>query len=168
MAVIDFYRNLSDHNVVGKSKFLSFSKTGYFRDGASITDPVFTIDLEVEDVLGNITNSAQIMAINYCFIPDFKRYYFITDISCIRTGLWQFSCHVDVLETYAVELQLQRAIIARQENLYNLYLPDDRIIVTSQRKYTTIDFPNKLTPATGELADSLVVTLAGGAAEQSN
>lgn len=62
---------------------------------------------------------------NYIHIPDWKRYYFITDISFSMQRMF-ISCKVDVLMTYATEIKNLNAIVLRQQAKANadLYLPD--------------------------------------------
>ena len=89
---------------------------GYLRDGSSIIDPVILI----EDTVGlGVLNVA-----NYMEIPSFGRKYFIGDIVSVRTGLIQISGHVDVLSSFSGDLLLNKGIVFRQENDWNLYLND--------------------------------------------
>lgn len=58
------------------------------------------------------------------------------------------------------------AVISRQENLYNLYLPDDKLMVSTPRQVVTKKFPKELTPASSNGAMSFVFTLSGGVGEE--
>lgn len=60
---------------------------GMLRDASEFITPSFTM---VTDPTG----------MNYCYIPAFERYYYITSITVVRTGLWAIECRVDVLKTY--------------------------------------------------------------------
>ena len=42
-------------------------------------------------------------AFNYCYIPSFNRYYYISDIT-FDSGLWLVTCRIDVLATYKTEI----------------------------------------------------------------
>lgn len=53
-------------------------------------DPVLTFEIPM----------ANIVDVNYLYIEDFKRYYYITHLRSIRTGLVEVSCHVDVLMSF--------------------------------------------------------------------
>lgn len=150
---VTLYKNKSDPEVVNKSLDLIVQLTGTLREATSILDPVIVLETEV-DIISSC---------NYTHITDFKRYYFITNVRSIRNGLWEIALHVDVLMSHKEKLLKQSAIIARQENLYNLYLDDDRFLVDSQRIYTTLDFPNKVAAASaGNNVACFVLTLAGG------
>ena len=50
---------------------------------------------------------------NYCFIKEFKRYYYITDIRVLNGGLYQLQLDVDVLMTYKTEI-LNKPITTRK------------------------------------------------------
>ena len=65
---------------------------------------------------------------NYLLISSLQRYYFITDVTCVRKGIWRISAHVDVLFTYSSDIHQQSAYIVRnQKNPYGVILPDDRV-----------------------------------------
>ena len=104
----------SEKNKIGKSFTSQVSYEGYLRDETSIIDPV--IMMEMENPTG----------FNYAYIPEFGRYYFITDIVSVRTNLWRLSMHVDVIESFRNELQNCTCILSDTENAgANEYLPGD-------------------------------------------
>ena len=150
---IELYKNLSEPNIVNKNITLLATASGALRDGTSILSP--TIRLEYDST---------VQAINYVYIVEFERFYFVGDIASVRSGLWDLACHVDVLSTYKNQLYNLSAVIARQEKSYNLYLEDDRLLTTCRRRYSTIAFPNRVTPARGNSdSPSFILTCAGGA-----
>lgn len=146
--IIEIYKNLSESNVVHKKLELLASANGTLRNSTSVLDP----SIVFED------NSNGFTLANYLYIPDFNRYYFITNITSVRNGLWQIDCHVDVLMSWKNYFMNLSAIVARQENLYNLYLNDDKFLVNSNRQYVTKAFPNRVVQ--GDLC--YVMTVAGG------
>ena len=117
---IDLYVNRSEDNKIGKSLAYVDQLTGELRQQCSIQNPVITI--EATDLSG----------INYLYIEEFDRYYFVRDCTVIRNNLWQLSCHVDVLESFKSAILDQTAIIARQERLFNLYQQDEMFKVYSK------------------------------------
>jgi len=138
--------NKSEVNRLSKNTEVIESRQGSLRSESSIIDPV--IRLQTDSI--NIANA------NYMLIPDFGRYYFIKDIVSIRHHLWEISCHVDVISTYADQIRAQTAIIKRQENKYNMYL-DDGVFKVYQNPYIiTKAFPN------GFSTESFVLAVAGG------
>lgn len=60
----------------------------------------------------NLQNKDQIPAYNYAYIPDFSRYYYITDWVFIG-GLWRASLTVDVLATYRRQIRASSQYVAR-------------------------------------------------------
>lgn len=125
---------------------------GTLRDGSSIINPVILI----EDTIGiNILNVA-----NYMEIPSFGRRYFIGDIVSVRTGLVQISGHVDVLSSFTGDLMLNKGIIHRQENEWNLYLNDGVLEAYQNPIVVTKKFPNGFTGDTAG-GQSYVLALAG-------
>lgn len=48
---------------------------------------------------------------NYCYIPKFKRYYFIDNITIERNNLLNISLSEDVLMTYKTEILLSSGLI---------------------------------------------------------
>ena len=150
---ITLYQNVSEANVVDKNLLNGVQVTGTLRSGTSVLNPSITVE----------ANSENIVWVNYVYIHEWNRYYFVNDIANIRNGLWEFSCHVDVLMTYKNQIRQQSAIIARQENLYNLYLDDNKFLVNAPRMVVTKAFPNRVQPGNVAGANSFILTLAGGA-----
>lgn len=151
MIEITLYQNNSGANFVNKDLTEVGTFQGNMRDSASVTDPVITI-----------ATDSVISFVNYAYIPMLGRKYFVMNITILRSGLYQLTLHVDVLCTYWDNIKLLNAVIGRQENLYNLYLDDDKFVVTPQRIYTTLAFPNRVASGSGENTASFILTLAGG------
>ena len=149
---IILYKCSSEPNKVDKNIYDSLTFTGTLRESCSIVDPTFTIDSS------SMISPTLLLTFNYCYITEFNRYYFIRNITIINNNLFSFECHVDVLMTYRAQLRGLTAIISRQEKLYNLYLPDDKLIVECDRDIHTYGFPNN--PPTG--SRTFVLTVAGG------
>ena len=113
---IKLMENLSPTNFVTKSVSDIATATGNLRNRSSVVDPI----VEIESAL----TSDILSRVNYARIEEFGRYYYITDLYLDITGLWVFEMHVDVLMSFASQIRQQNAIVARQENKYNLYLDD--------------------------------------------
>lgn len=161
MITIELYINTSEPNVVHKQLTQIGTYEGAFRDSVTVTDPVFTVE-----VPSNAVNDAVFVNCNYARITAFGRWYYVTQVVLVRTGLWQFSCHVDVLKTYWDTVKMLPAVLARQENEYNLYLDDDRFLVTCKRIYNTIAFPGRVASGSGDNNTSFILTLAGGVGDE--
>ena len=127
---IKIYNNTSEKVKVGKTLINVRDISGELKEACDIINPVIIISGE------------NLSSYNYLYIPVFNRYYFITDIKVIRNNLWEISCHCDVLETYKNEIKIQKAIVARQENKYNLYLNDPEWKVYTNKQVLTREFPS--------------------------
>lgn len=128
--------NISIGNYAGESYALdkelvgAVTLTGTLKNNTSVVNPVIEIHSNVA------------LTGNYMHIPAFNRYYFVTDIVSIRTGLWNVTGHVDVLMSWKTAIRQQRAAIARNENSYNLYLNDDKFQVTANPRIQQLAFPS--------------------------
>lgn len=145
---VTLYHNTSDSNYLDKSLSEIITVSGNLRDSCSILEPTIML------------NTSNIATANYMYIPEFERYYYITNIVAVRMGLWAVSGHVDVLYTYRNAIRRCGAIVARQQNLYNLYLDDDKFLVNAQRMFTAHTFPNRIADASS--GPAFVLTVAGG------
>ena len=105
------------------------------KEETSIIDPVIKIECD----LSNYVNC------NYLTIPEFGRKYFVNNIRSVRNGLVEFSCHVDVLSSFADSIRTNKAIIKRQENKWNLYLNDGTFKVYQNPMVLTKAFPSGFT-----------------------
>lgn len=120
---------------------------GVLKDGSSIINPVILI----QDNIGlGILN-----VVNYMEIVEFGRRYFVGDIVSVRNGLVEISGHVDVLSSFAGDLLLNKGIVYRQENDWNLYLNDGVLETYQNPIVVTKEFPQ------GFEGKSYVLALAG-------
>lgn len=72
-----------------------------------------------------IFNTESMFDSNYIVVEEFKRSYFIENITAIRGKLWEVECSVDVLSSFRDAILNNTVIVDRQENNWNLYLNDD-------------------------------------------
>ena len=112
--ILKLYKNVSEKNVLDKNITELASLSGTLRDDCSIINPVILI----EDTAG-----FDLKYTNYAYIEEFGRFYYINNIVC-KNGLFELQMHVDVLKTHANGIRANEAVIARQQNQYNLYLQD--------------------------------------------
>lgn len=142
------YENKSDERVVNKTIDSLQTYEGYLRDESSITNPVIFIE-----GLFNIGNNINA---NYLFLPDYRRYYYITDIIQKRANLVEIHARVDVLMSFKDEIKTCSGIIRSSQNVYNLYLDDGSLKCYQNKKLLTHEFPNGFTDF------KYVLTMAGG------
>lgn len=131
------YTNNSDDKVVTKNITTLATINGTLREDCSIIDPVITVS-------DSVVNNAIAAACNYAKIAQFGRYYYVKNIVC-KGKFWELHMHVDVLASFQTELKALDAVIARQENKYNLYL-NDGFFKTYQNPHVKImQFPSGFT-----------------------
>ena len=141
-----FYHNTSSSNTVSKTLTQTISLACEFIDDESILNPRIKV---------RYNNS--VLTSNYCYIPTFDRYYYITDIVTSK-GYMFASLKVDVLETYKTQIKNLKAVIKRQQYKYNTYLPDDRLPAYAYEILSAYAFGTPFTK------DSIAyLTLLGGA-----
>lgn len=125
--------NNSASNVADKDFTTIDTLTGTLRNETSVTNPTILIEANVNDIA----------ECNYFYIPQFHRYYFVTDIRSIRNGLVEISGHCDVLTT-ALKLGTLAdcmGITKRQQTEWNLDINDGYFKVYQNPIVTTELFP---------------------------
>lgn len=93
--MIQFYQVTTAHNVLGKT---------------TNKNPLHTVISPLKQDTNRLTPTLLIYSdlsleiMNYCYIEEFSRYYFIDRITQVRKNLYRIHCKVDVLETYKLEI----------------------------------------------------------------
>lgn len=64
---------------------------------------------------------------NYCYIPNFNRYYYINSMMINNGQSLTCTCHVDVLKTYYQQIIKLTALIYRQTTNANALIADSMI-----------------------------------------
>ena len=130
---IILYVNNSEKNKIGKTLTNDFSLSGTLRDATNIINPVILIEI------------SEIGDYNYCYINNFNRYYFITDITVIRTGLFAISLMVDVLESFKSDIKNLSVILLNTQNVGSSnYLSSPVFRNNVKSKTDILNFPNGL------------------------
>lgn len=120
--------------------------SGTLKEETSIISPVVLMELE------NPSNY------NYAYIPEFRRYYFISDIVSVRKGLWRISMKVDVLESFKNYILDLGVILSDSENIGSEnYLSGDVWKAKVKEKTDIINFPSGLS----ETGHFILITAGG-------
>lgn len=85
---IILYGNQSEKNKLNKLLITPYTLTGTLKQECSISNPVFMI------------NDENPTGYNYAYIPEFNRYYYISDMVSVRNDLWRLHLSVDVLMSF--------------------------------------------------------------------
>ena len=88
----------------------------------SIIKPVFEIRLS--NGFPNFKSSIQW---NYCYVQEFERYYYITDIIQQSEYIWVLTCEIDVLATFRTQILNTNAFILYAQQNVNPMLSDERL-----------------------------------------
>lgn len=146
------YENKSDNLVVDKTINQKGSAlTLHFKDDSEVINPTIYI-----------SRNTNMINCNYIYIQDLHRYYYITKID-LSTQCYIVHCHVDVLMSYRSMILKQKAVVRRNAENYNLYLPDDKLKTLAPSRQLTIPFTSGFLSGGGKV-HSYILTLNGGGA----
>lgn len=130
---ITFYINNSEKNKISKNLTNNTHISGTLRNETGVMNPVILI------------HSVNPTKFNYVYIPEFNRYYFITDMVSIRTDIWQIKLHVDVLMSFKDSLKNVKVILndSEVEGADN-YLTGEQWVTNVKDTTNIVNFPNGL------------------------
>lgn len=112
---INLYTNYDTENTLHKSLPSPATVTGALKDGSSVAHPSITFEV----------NSDVVPQVNYVYIPEFGRYYFVDDIRNLYNNIWQLSLRVDVLMSFKDDILQAEVVARRSSSSYDKYLPDE-------------------------------------------
>ena len=127
---VELKYNASDNNTINKRITAVASATCVIKEPMDIEKPHI------------ILNTFSYSNVNYAYIPDLNRYYFITDIINLTGGRVELVLDVDVLESFKASILALSAIIEKQQNNGNKYFNDGSFNVLAREFLTTYNFPN--------------------------
>lgn len=127
---IKLYKTSSPRKKLVKELSDGITLVGTLRAQSSVMSPTFTVQ------------DTAVVGYNYCYIPDFGRWYYINGIDALRSNLYELSLGIDVLMTYAAEIRNNTAIIDRTESgtTANVYIDNGTFVNTSKLETATYNF----------------------------
>ena len=128
---ISLFKTASENNRVVKVLTDEKQLSGVLRYQTSVLNPRIRIE-SAENIAGY----------NYCYIPEFGRYYYIIDITSIRTNVWEASMRCDVLMSYKDEIKSIIGVVVRQESNPNKLLVDRLERLQSNKDIDILYYPN--------------------------
>lgn len=133
---IGFCVSSAEENRLDKTAFLSAYEWigGTLREESSIIAPTITVEHE------GFPNW------NYAYIPNFNRYYFITDIVSVRLNLWRISFRCDPLMSFKEIIRETKAMVARNEFDFDLYVNDDLFPAEYDKEVQEVEPTNLIVP----------------------
>lgn len=143
---ITLYTNNSEKNKLEKSLSNAKKLSGKLREESSIVNPSILIQIENPSIF------------NYAYIPEFKRYYFITDAVSVRTDIWRISLHCDVLMSFKDELKATSVILSDTESTgATNYVMGEQWASTVKTATDIVAFPNTMNVS----GDYILITAGG-------
>lgn len=112
--IVNFYNFKTRKNELNKVLPSPVVKNCSVKDGITLEDPVIYI-----------TYDSSLLGLNYAYIPDFGRYYFVTGREVDGKTLY-ISLHVDVLMSFKNDI-LASVGTATRSNFYNKNIPDKMV-----------------------------------------
>ena len=129
---IKLYKTSSPRKKLVKDLTDGITLTGTLRGQSSVMSP----SLQIQDIA--------VIGYNYCYIPDFGRYYYINGINALRSNLFELSLGIDVLMTYAESIRSNAAIVDKVQSFgtaYN-YINDGSFVNSNRMKQDIVNFPH--------------------------
>ena len=127
----------SEPNAVSKTLASLMDLEGFLREESPISNPSIMIE-------SSLPIASNIVQANYAYIPAFSRYYFITEITHIRTHLWRLDMKCDVLMSFASSIGESAAIIEETSLIGaqrdNEYVSNDSFATLVKDKTDIIQF----------------------------
>lgn len=131
---ISLYKTASENNRVVKALTSGKEMSGELRNQTSVLNPSIRIE-----------SADNISTYNYAYIPEFGRYYYIADITNVRTNCWIISLRCDVLMSYSAQIKALRPIIEREEVGQSSGLIDSDMPININKKVQKYYFPKGFT-----------------------
>lgn len=123
------YTNNSDRNVLNKDIVLQAQLVCYAnKENIDILSPViFLSHIDIKT-----------LNINYCYIKELNRYYYINSFSYEKNHLIKLSLQTDVLMTFKTNILLSSGIVKETKNIQN-YNSNFEVLDTSTEKIITFE-----------------------------
>lgn len=129
---ITLYNNTSENNRLNKNLIKIITLDGNLKSDTNIINPI--IDFNITDI----------SKINYAYIPEFNRYYFIKDIVNNYNNQFTIYMHVDVLMSNNSEIILCKGITDESTSQFNNYIQSNNWVSTVKDSTSIIPFSNGL------------------------
>jgi len=130
---IQLCTNTSEKNKINKNITSGIILSGSLRNESNVVNPSITINIDNPTVY------------NYAYIPEFNRYYFITNYISLRTGIWQINLKSDVLMSFKDSILSSEVLINKTETIgKNNYLTGSNWVSNCKTKTDILTFPHGL------------------------
>lgn len=110
---ITLYKTKSPINSINKVLEEGKNYSVKLKDYNSISNPSLVLTL-----------SEDISTFNYCYIPSFNRYYFISNVTVRRNNIVELDLTCDVLESFKADILTSTGLITQSTSINNYYNAD--------------------------------------------
>lgn len=125
--------NSSEKNKINKNISTGITLSGTLRNNSNVVNPSIVINIDNPTIY------------NYAYIPEFNRYYFITEYISLRTGIWQINLKSDVLMSFKDPILSSKVLINKTEVTgKNNYLTGSNWVNNCKTKTDIVTFSNGL------------------------
>lgn len=151
---IDLYVNYSDNKKVGKQLSLLKSVEGVVTGACTLESPQLLLRCDTYSTTAN-----------YCYIPEYGRFYYITGHTFNKGEQVIINCTVDVLQTYSNFIRGLTCTVLRQENEKPNKIVDGSLPISPEKRLRTIRFSDSPFNLNGANQSSFnfILNVAGGA-----
>lgn len=104
-------------------------KTVFLTDNTNILYPTLCLDYDAGVFASGF---------NYCYVPDFKRYYFISGMQCDSGKRIYINCSIDVLNTYKTGILNAPANVIRSQSAGVGFFPDSKLPIEPDRVFPSM------------------------------
>lgn len=129
---VKLYYNSSDNRCINKNIIDGEAILGTLRTSTSIISPVITFG----------SNSP--LRYNYAYISEFKRYYYIKNVTSVRNNLWEVQFEIDPLMSFKADICVLKVVVDKQSDESNgdEYIDDSSLVTDNLMFNTVYNFPN--------------------------
>lgn len=122
---IIFYTNNSDSNELNKNiNLVTELQCNVNRDNLDILSPILFLSyFDIKE-----------LNINYCYIEELNRYYFIDSYTIEKNNLIKLQLETDVLMTFKNDILLSSGIVKETKNNQNNFSSQFELLDTKQQK----------------------------------
>ena len=140
---IVFYKCSSEKNCLNKVLESEITLDGAIRGESNVISPQIMVQMNPIEY-------------DYVYIPEWRRYYFITDIVCYRANAFVVKLSIDVLMSYKTEILQMTGVVSRLTS--GSPYADRDVLCSVKETHRRIDFPE--TPFTKD--GSYILIAKGG------
>lgn len=144
---LTLYNSSSMPNVINKAKSFIETLNGDLKE-----------NVNRENVVVTIPYTSAYAQINYAYIPEFERYYFVS-VDCINGQRLRLTMHSDALSSFWDKYKYSPCIAKRSSSNYNSAIRDDMIAFKPEPQIIRRKTTSKFTPSSS--GGCYILTLAG-------